>query len=126
MKKAMMAIMVAAVCVVVCGCSTALVRNEARFKSTAKDGTVTERVAVNTIKAIGDRAVEQNLKGSLADATEGDLSAGIQESAQKSESGAFFEFLGATVKEAGELAKMYMAVKLPKPVDSATKIPAGN
>ena len=108
MKNVMMMV-VAAVCAVVCGCSTALVRNEARFKSVDKDGVVTERVAVNTIKAIGDRAVEQNLKGSLADATEGDLSAGIQESKQKSESGAIIEFLGTLTKEAGGLLGAYLS-----------------
>jgi len=107
MKKSM--ILAAFAAALISGCSTALVTNEARCTVTAPDGTVTERYAKNKIKAIGDRAVEQNMKGSLADATEGDLSAGIQESAQKSESGEIVKLLGTVIQEGAGFAKAYFA-----------------
>lgn len=105
---------------VLTGCSTAMVSNVARCTTTAPDGTVTERYAQNTIKAFGDRAVEQNLKGSLADATEADLSAGIQESAQKSESGAVVEFMGRTVETIGRIGEAYLTRSPPQSGGAAT------
>ena len=107
MKKVMTACALMALSIMV-GCSTAMVSNQARYKVTSPDGTVTERFAQNKIKAFGDRAVEQNLKGSLADATEADLSAGIQESAQKSESGAVAEIVGKGLDTIGVLGAAYM------------------
>lgn len=107
MKKSLFLGLGMVMALLVSGCSTALVSNEARCTVTAPDGTVTERFAKNNIKAFGDRAVEQNLKGSLADATEEDLSAGIQESTQKSESGAVVEFLGKTVETLGRIGEAY-------------------
>jgi hypothetical protein len=115
MKKTGM-MMCAVAALVVSGCSTAWVSNEARSRVTSPDGTVTERFAQNRIKAFGDRAVEQNLKGSLADATEADLSAGIQESAQQSESGAVVEFMGRTVETLGRVGEAYL---------TRTAVPAG-
>lgn len=108
------------------GCATARVENEARCTVTAPDGTVTERFAKNKIFAMGDKAVEQNLKGSLADATEGDLSAGIQESAQKSESGVIAQGMFALGGKALELGVEYLkgrpvaAVASPAPPGTAS------
>ena len=107
---------------VVCGCSTALVSNLATYeKTTAPDGTVTEkRHAENRISALGDRAVEQNLKGSLADATEDDLSAGVRESGQRSESGAIAE----VAKEGLGLARDYARLQaLQAPLAAAQAAP---
>lgn len=123
MKKTGM-MMCAAVALVVTGCSTAWVSNEARYRVTSPDGTVTERFAQNKIKAFGDRAVEQNLKGSLADATEADLSAGIQESAQQSESGAVVEFMGRTVETLGRVGEAYLT-RTAVPAGAGTNCPGG-
>lgn len=123
MKKTGM-MMCAVAALVVTGCSTAWVSNEARYRVTSPDGTVTERFAQNKIKAFGDRAVEQNLKGSLADATEADLSAGIQESAQQSESGAVVEFMGRTVETLGRVGEAYLT-RTAVPAGAGTNCPGG-
>ena len=100
-------------CALQTGCASARVVNEASYKVTAADGTVTERHAVNRIFALGDKAVEQNLKGSLADATEADLSAGIQESTQKSESGVIAEGMFALGGKAMDTLGKYFDARIP-------------
>lgn len=114
MKKVHMMLAALVAALVVGGCSTALVSNVATYeKTTAPDGTVTEkRHAENSIKAMGDRAVEQNLKGSLADATEDDLSAGVRESGQRSESGAIAEVAKESLGLARDLAGLQKAQAL--------------
>ena len=98
------------------GCSTALMTNTAEYeKKTEIDGTITEkRKAHNSVKALGDRAVEQNLKGSLADATDEDLSAGIRESSQKSESGAIVELIKVGINKLGDLGVAYLGGRAQK------------
>lgn len=90
------------------GCATALVKNKAVYERTGADGVTEKRTAVNTIRAFGDRAVEQNLKGSLADATAEDLSAGISEATQKSEAGVIAEGLFNVLGKGIDIAAAYI------------------
>ncbi len=93
------------------GCATALVKNKAVYEKTGADGVTEKRTAINSIRAFGDRAVEQNLKGSLADATEEDLSAGISEANQKSEAGVIAEGLFNVLGKGIEAATAYLGTK---------------
>ena len=101
------------ICMMQTGCASARVTNEANYKVTSPDGTVVERRACNRIFALGDKAVEQNLKGSLADATDADLSAGIQESTQKSEAGVIAEGMFALGGKAMDTLGKYFDAKIP-------------
>lgn len=104
-------VMCLTVLTLISGCATALVRNHATFEKTNPDGVTEKRTATNSIRAFGDRAVEQNLKGSLADATEEDLSAGISEANQKSEAGVIAEGLFNVLGKGIEAATAYLGTK---------------
>ena len=95
------------------GCSTALMSNTATYeKTTMPDGVIKEkRVAKNNFKAVGDRAVEQDLSGAMADATAEDLSAGVRESKQKSESGAIAAAITNLGGKALDVAGAYFGMK---------------
>lgn len=116
-------VMCLAILTLISGCATALVRNHATFEKTGPDGVTEKRTAINTIRAFGDRAVEQNLKGSLADATEEDLSAGISEANQKSEAGVIAAGLFNVLGKGIEAATAYFGTKtLPVAQDASVDV----